>query len=205
MMINRRLQPLLEQYDWATERLITRLTGPTSNSGDDQDVDVPVLTDAEYQWEPVGGCWSVRRRSDGPGRGAAKLIGAGEWERDGAPDSPWPPPLTTIAWRLDHLSETLIGRSSHLGSDRTFTRATYESPADAAGAIAQIRQAAADWRRSILQVDESDYDRTGLSSYPYGSDAEETFPSIVWWMNQEILHHGAEIALLRDLYVHHAH
>jgi hypothetical protein len=23
---------------------------------------------------------------------------------------------------------------------------------------------------------------------------------IVWWVNQEILHHGAEIALLRDLY-----
>jgi len=22
----------------------------------------------------------------------------------------------------------------------------------------------------------------------------------VWWVNQEILHHGAEIALLRDLY-----
>jgi hypothetical protein len=26
--------------------------------------------------------------------------------------------------------------------------------------------------------------------------------SIVWWENQEILHHGAEIALLRDLYAH---
>ncbi|MEI5036381.1 hypothetical protein RB201_38110 [Streptomyces sp. S1A(2023)] len=23
---------------------------------------------------------------------------------------------------------------------------------------------------------------------------------IVWWVNQEVLHHGAEIALLRDLY-----
>ncbi|HEY8675177.1 MAG TPA: DinB family protein, partial [Candidatus Dormibacteraeota bacterium] len=22
----------------------------------------------------------------------------------------------------------------------------------------------------------------------------------VWWVNQELLHHGAEIALLRDLY-----
>jgi hypothetical protein len=34
---------------------------------------------------------------------------------------------------------------------------------------------------------------------PYGSDAEEMFIDIVWWVNQEILHHGAEIALLRDL------
>lgn len=97
-----------------------------------------------------------------------------------------------------------MGRASHLGGDRTFTRAADVSPADAAGAIARIRRTAADWRRSLLQIAESDDDRTGLSSYPYGSDAEETFPSIVWWMNQEILHHGAEIALLRDLYVHRA-
>jgi hypothetical protein len=26
------------------------------------------------------------------------------------------------------------------------------------------------------------------------------FVDIVWWVNQEILHHGAEVALLRDLY-----
>lgn len=204
MMPNQRLAPLLEQYDWATERLLSRLAGPTYNSGDDSDVVVPVLTDAEYLWEPVDVCWSVRRRADGPGPGAIKLIGAGEWGRDGAPESPWPPPLTTIAWRLDHLSETLLGRASHLGGDRTFDRSTYESRPDAAGAIESFRDAAADWRRAILSVDESDYDRTGLSSYPYGSDAEETFPSMVWWQNHEILHHGAEIALLRDLYMHRA-
>ena len=203
MTINKRLEPLLEEYDFATERLLTRLAGPTSDSGDGRQVEVPVLTDAEYLWEPVAACWSVRRRVDGPGTGAVKLIGAGDWGRDGAPESPWPPPFTTIAWRLDHLTETLLGRASHLGGDRTFDRASYEPRGDAAGAIERFREAAADWRQSLLGVDESDYDRTGLSSYPYGSDPEETFPSMVWWENQEILHHGAEIALLRDLYVHH--
>jgi hypothetical protein len=201
MKTNKRLEPLLEQYDLATERLLTRLAGPTSDSGDGRNVEVPVMTDAEYLWEPVDGCWSVRRRVDGPGPGATKLIGAGDWGRDGSPDSPWPPPFTTIAWRLDHVTETLLGRASHLGGDRTFDRTTYESRPDAAGAIERFRDAAADWRRSMLGVDESDYDRTGLSSYPYGSDPEETFLSNVWWENQEILHHGAEIALLRDLYV----
>jgi hypothetical protein len=201
---NQRLAPLLEQYDFATTRLISRLAGPTSNSGDDSDVAVTPLTDAEYLWEPVHGCWSVRRRIDGPGEGATKLIGAGDWGRDGSPESPWPPPFTTIAWRLDHLTETLLGRSSHLGGDRKFDRALYEPRPDAAGAIERFTEAAADWRAALVAVDESDYDRTGLSSYPYGSDAEETFLSIVWWQNQEILHHGAEIALLRDLYVHRA-
>ncbi|NEE58586.1 DinB family protein, partial [Streptomyces sp. SID8455] len=37
-------------------------------------------------------------------------------------------------------------------------------------------------------------------AYPYGSDAEDLFVDIVWWVNQEVLHHGAEIALIRDLY-----
>jgi hypothetical protein len=204
MTTNQRLQPLLEQYDWATERLISRLAGPTSNSGDGSDVEVPPLTDDEHLWEPVDGSWSIRKRTDGPGRGATKLVGAGDWGRDGAPQSPWPPPVTTIAWRLDHISETLLGRSNHLGGDRTFDRATYEPRPDAAGAIQRLRQATAEWRRVLLGVDEIDYDRTGLSSYPYGSDAEETFPTIVWWENQEILHHGAEIALLRDLYLRRA-
>ena len=40
----------------------------------------------------------------------------------------------------------------------------------------------------------------GHSTYPDGSDPEEPFLDIVWWVNQEVLHHGAEIALLRDLY-----
>ena len=132
MTTNPRLEPLLEQYDFAIGRLLARMAGPTSDSGDGREVEVPVLTDAEYLWEPVAACWSVRRRVDGPGAGAKKLIGAGEWGRDAAPQSPWPPPFTTIAWRLDHVSETLLGRASHLGGDRSLDRANYEPRGDAA-------------------------------------------------------------------------
>ncbi|WP_378144314.1 hypothetical protein ACFJGV_12665 [Cnuibacter sp. UC19_7] len=89
---------MLEQYDWAIERLVTRLAGPVSDSGDGRGTPVPAMSDEEYLWEPVPDCWSVRRRVDGPGAGAVKLIGAGEWGRDGAPEAPWPPPITTIAW-----------------------------------------------------------------------------------------------------------
>lgn len=201
-MTSQRLQPLLEQYDFAVQRLLTRLAGPTSDSGDGTPVGVPPLSDAEHLWEPVDGCWSVRSRADGPGRGAVKLLGAGRWGRDAAPQAPSPPPVTTIAWRLDHLSETLLGRADHLGGSRTFDRAAYESRPDAAGAVEQLGLAAGSWRTALLGVDEDDYDRTGLSSYPYGSDPEEAFLSNVWWQNQEVLHHGAEIALLRDLYAH---
>jgi hypothetical protein len=200
MTIDARLTPLLEQYDFATARLVARLAGPTSDSGDGNSVPVPALTDAEYLWEPVEGCWSVRRRSDGPGVGAAKLIGAGEWGRDGAPEAPWPPPITTIAWRLDHLSETMLGRADHLAGEHTFERAAYKPLGDAAGAIERFRRAVVAWRDAFLAVDPSEHDGLGLSTYPYGSDPEETLPGMVWWQNQEILHHGAEIGLLRDLF-----
>ena len=56
------------------------------------------------------------------------------------------------------------------------------------------------WRSTLLRCDDAALDTVGYSTYPYGSDAEEMFIDIVWWVNQEILHHGAEIALLRDLY-----
>ncbi len=72
---------------------------------------------------------------------------------------------------------------------------------DAAGGIASFDAGAAAWREAMVsaQNDEA-LDMVGRSTYPDGSDPEEPFIQIVWWVNHELLHHGAEIALLRDLY-----
>ena len=64
------------------------------------------LSDAEYRWEPVDGCWTVRAREDG----SVTVDGDDESDRD-------PAPFTTIAWRLWHIgvdcldaySERLLG------------------------------------------------------------------------------------------------
>ena len=48
------------------------------------------LTDEEYLWEPVPGCWSIRPTGHG---------GQGKFESWLDPD---PVPVTTIAWRLSH-------------------------------------------------------------------------------------------------------
>ncbi|HEY8597500.1 MAG TPA: hypothetical protein VIL85_03660, partial [Thermomicrobiales bacterium] len=56
------------------------------------------------------------------------------------------------------------------------------------------------WREALLSADDAALDRVGRSSYPSGSDPNEPFIETIWWENQELLHHGAEIALLRDLY-----
>jgi hypothetical protein len=71
---------------------------------------------------------------------------------------------------------------------------------DAEGAVAALAAAVESWRGTLLACDDADLDTVGHSAYPYGSDAGEAFIDIVWWVNQEVLHHGAEIALLRDLY-----
>ncbi len=66
-----RLGVLLDQFDQAREMAQVRLTG---------------LGDEEYLWEPVPGCWSIRRR----GRASTpRAFGPGEWLLDlGAPDIP---------------------------------------------------------------------------------------------------------------------
>jgi hypothetical protein len=78
MSTPQRLVPLLEQYDWACLRLLNRMTGPEVDSGTGTPIPAPPMTDDEYLWEPVPGCWSVRRRADGPGSRATLLRGAGE-------------------------------------------------------------------------------------------------------------------------------
>ncbi|UQX01226.1 DinB family protein [Streptomyces sp. RerS4] len=196
-----RLIPLLDQFDFARRRLTDRMAGPVMDSGDGGDTKVGPMTDEEYLWEPASGCWSVRRRVDGPGQRATFLAGTGEWGRDAASyPHPWPPPLTTIAWRLSHLSEMLTLRADHTAGGHALTRDDYPISGDAAGAVAAFDAGAEAWRKALLSVDDAALDTVGYSTYPHGSDPEDLFLSIVWWVNQELLHHGAEIALLRDLY-----
>ncbi|MGX8904744.1 DinB family protein [Streptomyces netropsis] len=201
-----RLIPLLEQFDFARERLTGRMAGPIMDSGDGADTKVGPMTDEEYLWEPVPDCWSVRRRVDGPGSRATVLVGTGGWGRDAASyPHPWPPPFTTIAWRLSHLSEMLTLRADHTVGGHVLTRDDYLVSGDAAGAVAAFDAGAAAWHKALLSVDDAALDTVGLCTYPHGSDAEEPFLDIVWWVNQELLHHGAEIALLRDLYRTRSH
>ncbi|WCD84474.1 hypothetical protein KPP03845_100797 [Streptomyces xanthophaeus] len=200
-MIPPRLVPLLEQFDFACERLVGRLAGPAMDSGDGTQTRVGPMTDEEYLWEPVPGCWTVRRRTDGPGPRATLLAGAGDWGRDAAAyPHPWPPPFTTLAWRLSHISEMVTLRADHTAGRHALTRDDHVVPGDAAGAVAAFEEGAAAWRKALLGVDDAALDTVGYCTYPHGSDAEEPFVDIVWWVNQELLHHGAEIALLRDLY-----
>ena len=95
-------------------------------------------------------------------------------------------------------------RADYTAGSRSLTKDTYVISGDANSAVAALMAAVDAWRGTLVQCDDTALDTVGYSTFPYGSDAEEAFLDIVWWVNQEVLHHGAEIALLRDLY-HYSH
>src|SRR5262249_20010392 len=112
-----------------------------------------------------------------------------------------PPPLTTIARRLAHLTvDCLLLRWDHTFGSHTLTRDDGEYSGTAAGGIALFEEAYGRWRGGLETLPEADLDVVGRSQMPYGLDPELPFGEILWWNNRELIPHGAEIALLRDLW-----
>ncbi len=165
-------QDLLRTADFAFERLLGRLRG---------------LTDEEYLWEPAPGCWSIRPSGDG-------------WKADGSPIPVKPAPLTTIAWRLDHLTFVLEGERN-----ATWLGATPVGTSDRAGAAPSVVQALRDLESAydLFKRNVSAADAAGLATPmgevagPYGSDSRAAF---VLHELDELIHHASEIAAMRDLY-----
>ena len=176
---------LAEQLDWHwREQLRPRLDG---------------LTDAEYRWEPVPDAWNVRPR----GTGTAPIgLGAGEFTLDFALPQPVPPPVTTIAWRLGHIIVGVLGMrvASHFGGP-PFDYDTHRYPGDAATALAQLDAAYAGWMTGVRGLGADGL--AGPCGPAEGPYAEASMAELVLHINREMLHHGAEIALLRDLYLWH--
>ncbi|MGH3582927.1 MAG: DinB family protein [Mycobacterium sp.] len=143
------------------------------------------LTDDEYFWEPVPGCWTLHR--------------------DGAIDFAYPPtqpePFTTIAWRLAHVIVGVLAmrNHSHFGGPP----ADYESWAyatSAGTALRQLDEAYARWITGVRALSDDDLTQPcGPAEGPY---ADESMAVLVLHINREMIHHGAEIACIRDLYIH---
>ncbi len=151
------------------------------------------LTDDEYLWEPVPGCWTVRpRKSDDE-------PGSGEFTIDFAHPAPEPPPVTTIAWRLNHILVGVLGMrtASHFGGP-AMDYDSYDYPGTAAGALAQLDELYGRWIAGVRALDNEGLARPcGPAEGPY---AAEPLATLVLHINRETLHHGAEVLLLRDLH-----
>ena len=142
------------------------------------------LTQAEFEWEPVPGAWSVRATPGGP-----------RVERI-EPD-PDPPPVTTIAWRMWHIAiECLEGYAARVFG-RTATELEGQAfTLDVDDAVDITAHAAASFRAGLLaEGPDWLFDQLGPS---YGPFAESTFLGLMLHVIDELVHHAAEVALLRD-------
>ncbi len=154
------------------------------------------LTDDEYFWEPVPGCWTLRTRGTPT---QTTTVGTGEYLFEFVYPEPEVPPVTTIAWRLAHVIVGVFAArsASHFGGPPASWR-EFEYAGTAAEALAQLDDAYATWIKGVSTLGPDGLRRPcGPAEGPY---ADYPLASIVLHINREALHHGAEISLLRDLY-----
>lgn len=174
---------ILEQLEWHwASQLRPRLDG---------------LTDDEYFWQPVPGCWTLTRRGEST---VPMPLGAGEFTMDYAPPPHEREPVTTIAWRVAHLVAVLgPPGASHFDRPRASHQVVdYAGTAD--GALRQLDEGYAAWVRDVRKLGTEGLRRPqGSFSPPEYADAP--MAKIVMHIHREVIHHGAEICLLRDLYL----
>ena len=167
---------LLSVVDEAYESLYARLAG---------------LTDEEFFWEPVPGCWSVRQDQQGV------------WKVDYELPEPDPAPLTTIGWRLVHVATCKIMYHEHAFGPRRLTWDNLEYPHTAADAITLFEEGHKRLKYTLMQLSETDMGKMVFTNW----GEEWPIYKIFWTMASHDLHHGGEIGCLRDFYraTHPAH
>lgn len=173
---------LVEQLEWHWQRqLRPRLAG---------------LTDDEYFREPAPGAWNVRPRGTST---APVQAGGGAFTIDFAFPPPEPAPVTTIAWRLGHVVVGVFGArvAAHIGGPPV-DHQNHEYAGTADAALHQLDTVHDAWVAGVRGLDADALAR------PVGpaEGAFAAFPmaTLVLHIHREAIHHGAEIALLRDLY-----
>ena len=155
------------------------------------------LTDPEYLWEPVPDAWSIRPRSEAR---TAMAAGPGDLVIDFEFPAPVPAPVTTIAWRLGHVIVGVLGarNASHFGGP-PMDYSSVEWPAEATTALGMLDDGYARWIKGVRGLDDADLARpVGEAEGPF---AAHPYSVLVLHIHREVIHHLAEVALLRDLYL----
>jgi DinB superfamily len=151
---------LRSEWERSCDRLMARLGG---------------LSDDEYRWEPVPGCWSVRPDAASPSG----------WTVDYPDVEPDPPPFTTIAWRMLHVADgnTIYWEHAFGPARRQFSDLAPHG--DAAGAIAYLAESQRAVTAIVAEID----------------DARLVEPRPTPW--GELWPAGRVLAVLLDEQVHH--
>lgn len=167
--MSKRIALLVSEMDEAWQILCHRLEG---------------LTEAEFFWEPVSGCWSVHATDDG------------RWVMDYAEPDPDPPPFTTIAWRLLHIAACKIMYYEYAFGPGRLSWDELQLPHTAAQSIEWLEDGQSQLRSTLESLCDDDLDELRRTNW---GDLWPTW-DIFWTMILHDLHHGGEIGCLRDLY-----
>ena len=164
---------VLQTFDDVRTRLFGRLDG---------------LTDEEYLWEPVGGCLSVRDADEG------------QFKADLRPSADiMPAPFTTIAWRMWHIGSDCLRAYGRFFEGGAYRGDKHVWPGTATEGIGVL---ADDWKTFIGRVealgDERLLEPMGEIAAPY---AHESYLLLALHALDEVAHHGAEVGVIRDLYL----
>ncbi|GGN99127.1 hypothetical protein GCM10010112_92640 [Actinoplanes lobatus] len=176
---------LLDQLEWHWDnQLRPRLDG---------------LTDDEYFWQPARDCWTLTRRAEST---APMPLGAGDFTMDYAPPPYDREPVTTIAWRLAHLI-AVLGPPDAFHFDQPWTghgQHVIDYAGTAETALRQLDEGHDAWVRDVRNLGTAGLIQPqGKLSPPQYADVP--MARLVMHIHREVIHHGAEICLLRDLYL----
>jgi len=168
-MNNQTVNLLATHMDEAYQTLRQRLNG---------------LSDAEFLWEPVPGCWSLLPDV------------SGRWVVDYITPDPEPPPFTTIGWRIVHVATCKVMYYEYAFCPAKLTWDTLDYPHTAESAVALLEEDHSRFKLVINKLNDMDLESFRLTNWG------ETWPTwrIFWTMIFHDLVHGGEIACLGDLY-----
>ena len=168
---------VLTLNDYVIDRLTRRLEG---------------MPDEELHWSPAAESWDIRRSA------------SGRWVIDGdGGGPPWsgsgPPPLTTIAWRVGHLALSFIGFGGQLFRDFDPAVSDVDFPGSAGEVVPWLETTyRTTWRDPLaLRGEAAWWEPIGSRFGPYANDS---VTDLALHVIDEVVHHGAEAALIRDLF-----
>lgn len=171
-MARERIDLISRQMQWAYEEVWNRVQG---------------ISEEEYFWEPVPGCWTVYPTGDG------------KWTYHYDLPAPEPHPLTTIAWRVVHITLCKVMYHEYAFGPGELDWMTIETPPSMAETLAELERGQkllVDDLASLREDRELDVER--LANWG------EMMPTwrLFWILIHHDAHHGGEIGSLRDLYLH---
>lgn len=143
------------------------------------------ITDAEHLWSPADGC-------------TVRLID-GVWRPDPHDHVTYPPPFASIAWRMWHIAVDCLDSYSLRAFGASGSGLAADEWVGTAGEALDRSDAAwKHFRQSMASLDEPGWQRA--VGPDFGPFAEHSHVALALHAHAEVTHHGAEVALLRDLY-----